>query len=168
MGAVYWFNRAAKKKYHGLGALNNRHFPHSSGGQKSEIRVAIKLVSEDLSPWIEDGYPSVCILTSFYLIKMFLSRSIVDLQCCISFRHTETKFGYTYIFFSDLFPSQVITKHLVQFPMLYSRYLLVIYLIYHSIYMLIPNLRCICPSFLSPLVTLSFCFYFVGLFLFYI
>ena len=41
--------------------------------------------------------------------------------------------------FSDSFPLEGITKYWVQFPVLYSRSLLVICFIYGNVYMLIPN-----------------------------
>lgn len=57
---VYWedfcVSSSCHNAYHRLGALNNKHlFPHSSGGQKSEIKVSAGLVSsEGLSPWLVD------------------------------------------------------------------------------------------------------------------
>ena len=67
--------------------------------------------------------------------------SLVDLQCCISFRCTAKWISYTYTYihsFLDSFPIQVITEYWEEFPVLYSRSLLVIYFIYSSV--------CICQS----------------------
>ena len=68
---------------------------------------------------------------------------MVDLQCCVSFRCTAKWFSYAYTYihsFSISFPVQVITEYWVAFPVLCSRSLLIIYVIYSSVYMLIPNL----------------------------
>ena len=68
---------------------------------------------------------------------------MVDLQCSVSFRHTENWIRYTYTYsysFLDSFPIWVITEYWLEFPVWYSRSLLVIviYFIYISVYMLIP------------------------------
>ena len=42
-------------------------------------------------------------------------------------------------FFLDSFPIQAITEYWVEFPALYSRFLLVIYFIYRSVYMSVPQ-----------------------------
>ena len=68
--------------------------------------------------------------------------------------------------FSDYFPLQVITGYQVQFPVPYSRSLLIIYFIYSSVYMLIPNPQFLPPLYLSPLVALSLFSMFVSLLLF--
>ena len=80
---------------------------------------------------------SHCIFKKFYW-------RIVDLQCCVSFRCTAKWFSYTYIntyihSFSDSFPIWFITECWVEFPVLYSRSLLVICFIYCSVCMLIPS-----------------------------
>ena len=66
--------------------------------------------------------------------KLFiLYWSIVDLQCCIAFRCTENWFRYRYILFQLLFPFSLFHLFLfhldyrVEFPVLYSRSLSVIY-----------------------------------------
>ena len=70
----------------------------------------------------------------------FFNRSIVDLQYHVSFRYTTWWFSHIYIYsFSGSFPLQFIKKYWVEFPVLYSRSWLVIYFIYSSVYMLIPN-----------------------------
>ena len=94
-----------------------------------------------------------------YLMKKDLFKpfsknwSIVNLQCCVSFRCTAKWFSYIYIHthicihfqilfhctFSDSFPFfSIITRYWVEFPVLYSRSSLFIYL-YSNVYMLIPN-----------------------------
>ena len=75
----------------------------------------------------------------YFLIIFYWS--IVDLQCCISFCYTAKWISYTYTYihsFLDSFPIQVITEYWVEFPVLYSRSLLVVYFIYSSGYMSIP------------------------------
>ena len=84
---------------------------------------------------------------------------IVDLQFCVCFRYTVKWFSYTYTYiysFSGSFLIQVITEYWADFPVLYSRSLLVIYLIYRSMYMLIPSSWFLCPH-TSPLVTITLC-----------
>ena len=46
---------------------------------------------------------------------------------------------YIYPFFFRFFSHTGYTEYLVEFPVLYSRSLLIIYFIYSSVYMLIPN-----------------------------
>ena len=82
---------------------------------------------------------------SFSFINFFYW-SIVDLQCCVSFRYTAKWFiflyicvcicMYVYIFFFRLLSLIGYYKILSMFPVLYSRSLLVIYFIYSSMYML--------------------------------
>ena len=96
--------------------------------------------------WIfSDKYVCLCdfiTIFSFFNLIFILYWSIVDLKCCVSFRYTAKWFSYTYTYihsFSDSFPIEVITEYWVEFPVLYSRSLLIICFIYSSIYMLIPN-----------------------------
>ena len=66
----------------------------------------------------------------------------MDLQCCVSFRFTANWISYMYTYihsFLDSFPIQAITEYWVEFPVLYSRSLIVIYFIYTSVY-INPNL----------------------------
>jgi len=58
---------------------------------------------------------------------------MVDWHCCVSFRCAAKWFSYTYTCiysFSNSFPIEVITEYWVEFPVIYSRTLLVIYFIY--------------------------------------
>ena len=60
--------------------------------------------------------------------------------------------SYTYIHsFLDFVTIKAITEYWIEFPVLYSRFLLVIYFIYNSLYMSIPISRFIPPLALSPL-----------------
>ena len=61
----------------------------------------------------------------------FFNWSIVDLQCCVSFKGTIYYFSYTYInYFSHYFLIWVTTEYWIELPvLLYSRSLFVIYLI---------------------------------------
>ena len=93
---------------------------------------------------------------SFFFFLINFHWSIVDLHC-VSLRCTAKWFGYTYTYihsFLDSFPIQVITEYWVEFPVLYSRSLIVIYFIYGSVYMSIPISQFIPPP-LSLLVTIS-------------
>ena len=71
----------------------------------------------------------------------------VDLLCCVSFRCTEQWFTDTYIYmcihacmlFLRFFALIVITKYWVYFLVLYNMSLLVIYFLYDSVYMSVPN-----------------------------
>ena len=61
--------------------------------------------------------------------------SMVDLQCYVSFRYTAKWFVCVCVCiypFSDSFPLYGITKYWVQFLVLYSRYMLVLYFIYEK------------------------------------
>ena len=58
--------------------------------------------------------------------------SIVDLQCCVSFRCTGKWISYTYTYiysFLDSFSIQAITEYWVKFPVLYSKLSLATYFI---------------------------------------
>ena len=72
------------------------------------------------------------------LFKKFLLQLIYSV---ISFRYTAKiiSYMYTYILsFLDSFSMQSITEYWAEFPVLYSRFLLVIYCIYSSVCMSIP------------------------------
>ena len=82
--------------------------------------------------------------------------SIADLQCCVSFRYIAKWFSYTYIHsFSDSFLIKVTTEYWVEFFVLYSESLLIIYLIYSSMYVNPKLLIHPSPLHVSPLVTTS-------------
>ena len=61
----------------------------------------------------------------------------VDFQCCVSFWCVAKWFSYTYTYIhslSDSFPIWVITEGWVEFPVLYSKSLLVICFIFSRIF----------------------------------
>ena len=74
---------------------------------------------------------------TFSLLKKMFYWSIVDLQCCVSFRSTAKQINWhtSTIFkrFFSLKKIKAITEYWVDFPLLYSRFLLVIYFIYTSL-----------------------------------
>ena len=85
-------------------------------------------------------------------LKINFYWSIVNLQCCVIFCYTAQWISYTYTHpFLDSFPMQAIIKYWVEFSVLCSRFLLVIY---NSVYMSIPVSQFIPPSSLSSLVIL--------------
>ena len=98
----------------------------------------------------------------------FFNWSTVDLQCYVSFRCTAKWIAYTYTYirsFLDSFPILVTTEYWVEFPVVYSRFLSVVYFINSSVYMSIPISQFIPPPF-SPLVTIRLLSISVTLFLF--
>ena len=89
--------------------------------------------------WEREGHLSVCLFAyNYFLFKIcILCWSVVDLQCYISFRYITTFFHYTDTYnhsFSDFFPIQIITEYWIEFPVLYSTSLLIIYFTYSSVY----------------------------------
>ena len=96
------------------------------------------------------------IITLFFIsIIYFLNFywSIVDLQCFASFRYTTKWISYTYTYahsFLDSFPIKAITEYWIEFPVLYSRNLFVIYFIYSSVYMSLPISQFIPPHPVPP------------------
>ena len=74
---------------------------------------------------------------------------IVDLQSCVRIRHSAKWFSYAYTCihsFSNYFPILVIEVYWVEFLVLYSRSLLVIYFKYSSVGKSIPNSRFFSPT----------------------
>jgi len=72
--------------------------------------------------------------------EKFFNSSIVDLQCCVSFRYTAKWSSYIcffFKFFSIIGYYKILNT--VQFPVLDSRPLLFMYFIYSGMYMLTPN-----------------------------
>ena len=81
----------------------------------------------------------MCVFIYLFLINFYWS--IIDLQCCVSFCCIAKWVGYTYTYipsFLDSIPVEVTTEYWVEFPVLYSRSLLVIYFTYSSVDMYIP------------------------------
>ena len=81
---------------------------------------------------------------------------IVASQCCASFCHAAKWISHMYAYIPsvlDFLPIWVTTEHWGEFPLLYSRFSLVIYFIYsiNRVYMSIPVPQFIPHSSLSPL-----------------
>ena len=79
------------------------------------------------------------------ILKKIFFWSVVGLKSWVSFCCIAKWISYTYKYihsFLDSFPIYVITKYSVEFPVLYSGDLLVIYFIYSSVHMLIPTSFC--------------------------
>ena len=92
-----------------------------------------------------------------YFILFFKRSKKVDLQCCnFCCIAKRLRYRYTYpFFFSDSFPTYVITEDSVEFPVLYSRAPLTIHSICNNVPTPIPNPQFVPPPILSPLVTIS-------------
>ena len=93
--------------------------------------------------------------------------SIVDLQCCGSFKCTAKWISYTYTclfsfrFFSHIYHCRILSR----FPCVYSRPLLHIDFVYGGVYMSIPTSQFIPPFNISPLVTIHLVLKSLNLFL---
>ena len=98
------------------------------------------LCSCNMRTWRQDLLWSSLNILFFYLIKKNISYwTRVDLQCCISYRGYSKEiqlYIYVYLLFFRFFPIYIITEYWVEFLVLYSRYLLIIYFIYESVFML--------------------------------
>ena len=123
------------------------------------------LISKTDRKWIAGIYNEFFFLFCAIFLKFYWS--IIDLQCCVSGVQQSDSVIHIFILFQS-FLLQVITEYWVEFPVLYSRSLLVTYLIYSSVCMLIPNSWFIPPPPLhvSPLVIISLFLVSVSLFLF--
>ena len=95
-------------------------------------------------PWIEEagGLQSMGSQSQTQLSN-WTTKTRVDLQFCVSFYNTAKWNSYTYISthshsFLDSFPIEAITEYCVEFPGLYSRFLLIICFIYSSRCMSVP------------------------------
>ena len=78
-------------------------------------------------------------LLCFFFFSFYWT--IVNLQCCIVsgvWQRGSVIYIHTYILFQILFPDRLL-QNIIDFPILYSSSLLLIYLIYSSMYMLIPT-----------------------------
>ena len=81
-------------------------------------------------------------LTWLFIENVFFywSWSIVALYCCFSFCYTANWISHMYTYISsflDILPIYVSAEHKVESSVLYSRFSLVIYFIYSSVYMTI-------------------------------
>ena len=76
--------------------------------------------------------------TSFYLF-LFFYWSLIDLQSHVIFRCTAKWISYTCTYIHSFLDSFPITEYWVEFPVLYSRSLFVIYFICNCVYVS-PNL----------------------------
>ena len=85
----------------------------------------------------EKAHKLECSWNKGCILNLILYWSIFGLECCISFRCTAEWFSYPYTYshsFPDSFPIYAITEYRVDFPVLCSRSLLVICLIYSTVY----------------------------------
>ena len=104
---------------------------------------------------------------SFIFLFHNFYQCIIDVQCCVSFFCTAKWINYanTYIYpFLDSIPIYIIIEYFIQFPVLYSSFM-VIYFIYRGVYMSVPVFA-VFPCCPPPLVTISLFSMFVTLFLF--
>ena len=86
-------------------------------------------------------------------IGVQLTYNLVLTFCCVA---KWISHSYTYIhFFLDSFSTPVIAEYWEDFPVLYSRSLLVIYFIYSSVYVTIPVSQFIPPFFPPNPITIN-------------
>ena len=84
------------------------------------------------------------------LFKIFLLECSWFTMLCLPQVYSKVNQWYICIcfhpFLKDSFPIKAITEYWVGFPVLYSRFLLVIYFIYSSVYMSVPIFQFIHPD----------------------
>ena len=93
----------------------------------------------------------------FFFFKVFWS--IAALQCCVNFCRTSKSLSFMYVqiythSFSCSFPLQCIMGYWIQFPVLYSRTLLLNHPLYICLNLMIPNSQSSPP----PLIMTTACF----------
>ena len=87
-----------------------------------------------------------CLSLIFIFPSIFFNWSIGDLQCqFLLYSKVSQLFIHVIHSFLDSIPIQVITEYRIELPVLFSRFLLVIYSIYSSVYMSIPISQFIPP-----------------------
>ena len=110
--------------------------------------------------WIEPGL-AICFIYDIIHVSMPFSQIILSLPSptesrrlfytCVSLLLFHIQ-GYHY------HPLQVIAEYWVEFLVLYSRFLLVIYFIYNSMYMSTPISQFVCPSiYLLAIKNMKYC-----------
>ena len=113
---------------------------------KNILNIPKKFLFSFIENWRKFLSPGGNLKNKFYW-------SLVDLQCYVSFRCTAKWISYTYTYIHSyfrFFPVPSIIEFWVELPVLYSRFLLVIYFVYYSVSMSIPIFQFIPPSLLSP------------------
>ena len=109
-------------------------------------------------PGLEWSYPLFLVIISFF--KIFIGVELIYNVVLVSGIQQSESVTHISTLFKILFPYRSL-EYRVEFPVLYSRFLLVIYIIYSSVYMSIP----ISQFILIPLVTVGMFSTFVTLFL---
>ena len=93
----------------------------------------------------------------------YLYWSIVAFQHCVSFCWTAKWVSHTQTYitppFCEFLPIQATTEHWIEFPVLYSKFSLVIYVIHSEVYMSNPVSHFI-PSPFPALMSIHLCLYF--------
>ena len=111
--------------------------PMKSGPQVLHVRSWLNVRWDGIHPSLIQG---LCKYSCYILLLLIIKFcwSIVDLQYWVSFKCIAKGFSNTYTYVnssSDSLPKYVITEYQVEFPVLYSGYLLVIYFINGSVCM---------------------------------
>lgn len=103
-------------------------------------RSVMDCLGTDLCDWVENWTSHFFFMEFFFFFFFFwnfIFLSSVDLQYCVSFKHTAQWFNY--VLFSDYFPLD--TYKILEFPGLYRKSFLLIYFIYCSWFVLITYLK---------------------------